>query len=107
MRWCCTDGYGVEFTLLTAMIAALAWGLAAGCLARAVLGDHKPGVLMTVIAGLGGSVIGFLVMHELLGRHEMHLFAPESLLPASAAALGLLLAHNRLRRARRRKTIFG
>jgi len=61
----------------------------------------------TVLAGFGGSVVGFLVTHELFGRREMHLFAPESLLPASAAALGLLLAHNRLRRARRRKTIFG
>ena len=37
------------------MIAALVWGIAAGCLARAVLGDHKPGVLMTMIATvLGG-----------------------------------------------------
>lgn len=89
------------------MIAALAWGIAAGCIARAVLGGSKPGLLMTVAAGFGGSLLGFLVAHELLGLHEMHLFTPESLLPASAAALSLLLLASRLRRSHRRNTIFG
>ena len=89
------------------MIAALAWGIAAGVLARVLLVKNKPGVLMTILAGFGGSLVGYLVAHELLGRHEMHLFAPESLLPASAAAFGLLVAASRLRRARRRRTIFG
>lgn len=89
------------------MIAALVWGLAAGCLARALLGNDKPGPLLTLIAGLGGSVVGFLVAHELLGRHDMHLFSPEGLLPASAAALGLLLVSKRLRRTGRRKATFG
>lgn len=89
------------------MIAALAWGITAGCIARAMFGGDKPGLLMTLIAGFGGSVLGFLVAHELLGLHQMHLFAPEGLLPASVAALGLLLLANRLRRAHRRNTIFG
>ena len=89
------------------MIAALVWGIAAGFLARAVFGGAKPGVLMTLLAGFGGSVLGFLVTHELLGIHEMHLFKPEGLLPASVAALVLLLAADRLRRATRRKTTFG
>ena len=89
------------------MIAALAWGIAAGCLARAFVGSDKPGVLVTLLAGLGGSVLGYVVAHELLGRHDMHLFAPEGLLPATVAAFALLAARNRLRRAYRRKTIFG
>jgi uncharacterized membrane protein YeaQ/YmgE (transglycosylase-associated protein family) len=89
------------------MIAALVWGLAAGFLARAVLGGAKPGVLVTLLAGFGGSVIGYLVTHELLGIHEMHLFAPEGLLPASAGALVLLVVADRLRRAARHKTTFG
>lgn len=59
------------------------------------------------LAGFGGSVIGFLVGHELLGLHEMHVFTPEGLLPACVAAAGLLLLTNRLRRAHQRKTIFG
>lgn len=91
-----------------AMIAAVAWGLAAGCLARAMLGDDKPGVVVTVIAGFAGCVLGYLVAHQLLGRHDMHLFAPAALLPSTVAAFGLLLmARNLLRRASRRKRIFG
>lgn len=89
------------------MIAVLIWGIAAGCIARAMLDRSKPGLLMTLIAGFGGSLLGFLVAHELLGLHEMHLFTPESLLPATAAALSLLLLAGRLRRAHRRNTIFG
>lgn len=89
------------------MIAALAWGIAAGCLARALVGDDKPGVLATLLAGFGGSILAFFVTHQLLGLHEMHLFAPEALIPASAAAFALLLLGARLRRASRRKTIFG
>ena len=89
------------------MIPALVWGIAAGLLARAVLGGARPGVLITLIAGFGGSVIGFLVTHELLGIHEMHLFKPEGLLPASIGALVLLLVADRVRRATRHKTTFG
>lgn len=89
------------------MIAALVWGVAAGCLARALVGGDKPGAVVTLLVGLAGSVVGYLVAHELLGRHDMHLFAPEGLLPASVAAFALLEARNRLRRANRRHTIFG
>lgn len=89
------------------MIAALAWGIAAGILARALFGGTKPGLLMTLVAGFAGSVLGFLVAHELLGMHEMHLFAPEGLMPASIGALVLLLVADRVRRATRRKTTFG
>ena len=89
------------------MIAALVWGIAAGFLARAVFGGAKPGVLMTLVAGFGGSLLGYLVAHELLGLHEMHLFKPEGLLPASLGAFVLLLAADRVRRATRRKTTFG
>lgn len=89
------------------MIAALAWGIAAGCLARALVGGEKPGIVVTLFGGLAGSLVGYFVAHELLGRHDMHLFAPEGLLPATVAAFALLAARNRLRRANRRKTIFG
>lgn len=89
------------------VIAALVWGIAAGFLARAVFGSASPGVLVTLIAGFGGSVLGFLVTHELFGIHEMHLFAPEGLLPASVGALVLLFVADRVRRAARHKTTFG
>lgn len=101
MRWASTEA---EYALV---IAALAWGIAAGCLARALLGADKPGLLLTLLAGLGGSVVGYFVAHELLGRHDMHLFAPEGLLPATVAAFAMLVARSRLRRAHRRKTTFG
>lgn len=96
-----------QATRAASMISALVWGIAAGFLARAVVGGAKPGVLITLVAGFGGSLIGFLVTHELLGIHEMHLFAPEGLLPASVGALVLLLLGARVRRATRHKTTFG
>jgi|GEM_PF-3053141 len=89
------------------MIAALVWGLAAGVLARAVLGGGGPGLVATLISGLGGYLVGFLLTHELLGVHAMHLFAPEGLLPASALAGGLMIAGGRVRRALRHDTTFG
>lgn len=94
-------------TAAASVIAALVWGVAAGFLARAAFGAAKPGVPITLVAGFGGSVLGFLVTHELLGLHEMHLFAPEGLLPAAIGALVLLLVAGRLRRAARHKTTFG
>jgi len=89
------------------VIAALAWGLAAGWIARTLVGRDKPGATVTLINGLGGYVAGFLIIHELFGLHAMHLFTPEGLLPASALAGGLMLASARLRRAARHKTSFG
>jgi len=89
------------------MIAAVVWGLAAGVLARAVVGPDKPGLFVTLISGLAGYVVGFLLTHELFGLHAIHLFAPEGLLPASAMVAGLMLARSRLRRAMRHKTTFG
>lgn len=89
------------------MIAALVWGIAAGFLARVCFGGAKPGVLMTLVAGFGGSILGFLVAHELLGIHEIHLFEPEGFLPASVGALVLLLVADRIRRGARHKTMFG
>lgn len=89
------------------MIATLVWGIAAGCLARALLSRDKPGVVVTLVAGFAGSGLGFLVGHDLLGRHDMHLFAPGALLPSAIAALVLLLVRSRVRRTSRSKTIFG
>lgn len=88
------------------MIAALTWGIAAGFLARAMFCGAKPGVLLTLGAGFGGSVLGFLVAHQLFGLHDMHLFAPEGLLPASVGALVLLLVAARVRRVARHKARF-
>lgn len=90
------------------MITALVWGIAAGWLARAMLGNGKPGVVVTLIGGLAGSVLGYLVGHELLGRHDMHLFQAGALLPSTIAAFGLmLLVRHTLRRASRRNRMFG
>ena len=88
------------------MIAASVWG-SSGWTARARCSVSVRGVLVTLIAGFGGSMIGFLATHELLGIHEMHLFAPEGLLPASVGALMVLLAADRVRRAARHKTKLG
>ncbi len=88
------------------MLQAVLWGVISGVVARSLLPGDKPGWLVTVAAGFGGCLGGFLVSHELLQMHEFHLFAPESLLPAVTASAMILLAIRRVARASQRTWLF-
>lgn len=79
------------------MLEALAWGAASGVLARWVLPQETAGPWTTFLCGLGGCVIAFVLGHELLGFHELHLFEPESLIPAVLGTVVLLLLSRRAR----------
>lgn len=83
------------------------WGAGSGFAARFVLPDARLGVIVTVLAGLGGCLLAYGVAHELLRMHEFHLFEPESLLPAATGSLLLLVAFRRARRGADRRTLFG
>ena len=74
------------------MLEAVLWSAGTGLAARALLAGTKPGLLVTLLAGVCGCVVGFLVGHELLRIHEFHLFQPESLIPAVAATAVILIA---------------
>lgn len=73
------------------MLEALLWSAGIGSAARFLLSGKKPGPLITLTAGTGGCLLGFLVGHELLRMHEFHLFEPESLIPATLSSVVLLL----------------
>lgn len=90
------------------MIAALAWGLAAGCLARLMLGDGKPGVVVTLIGGLAGCVLGYSSRTSCSGATTCISFKPGLCCRRRSPHKGfLLLLRATLRRAGRRKRMFG
>ena len=51
------------------MIGAIILGLVAGFIAKALMpGDDPGGFFVTILLGLAGSLIGFFLFTELLGR---------------------------------------
>jgi uncharacterized membrane protein YeaQ/YmgE (transglycosylase-associated protein family) len=57
------------------MIGALILGIVAGFLGRALMpGKDSMGFLMTILLGLAGSVVGFLIFTELLGIGDDKVF---------------------------------
>ena len=57
------------------MIGALILGIVAGFLGRALMPGKDPmGFLMTILLGLAGSVVGFLIFTELLGIGDDKVF---------------------------------
>lgn len=88
------------------MLAAVLWAVASGVVARALLWGDKPGLPLTVAAGFGGCLLGFLVGHEVLQIHKFHLFTPESLIPAAMASAIILLAVRRVTRPSQRTWLF-
>lgn len=85
------------------VLSAVGWSVLAGLLGRAVLAAPRPGVALALVAGATGWTVAFAV-DELAGFHAVHPFRPESLLPATAIAVVILLTARR--RHGRRRTIF-
>jgi uncharacterized membrane protein YeaQ/YmgE (transglycosylase-associated protein family) len=78
------------------MIGAIILGIVAGFLARALLPGRDPmGFLATVLLGLAGSIVGFLVFTELLGIGDNEAFDLGGLVGAVIGAMLLLLLWRR------------
>ena len=78
------------------MIGALLLGLVAGFLGRALMpGKQKMGLLMTILLGLAGSVIGFLIFTELLGIGDNEAFDLGGLIGAVIGTMILLFLYER------------
>lgn len=92
--------------LLAAMIAALVRGIAAGCLARALLSRDKRGVAVTRSPASLGRAWDSLSGTICSGATTCT-FRSGALLPSAIAALVLLLARSKVRRNSRSKMIFG
>ena len=84
------------------MIGAIILGLLAGYIAKALLpGDDPGGFFVTILLGLAGSVVGFLVFTELLGIGANERFDLGGLVGAIIGTMILLLVYRQLAPGRR------
>jgi uncharacterized membrane protein YeaQ/YmgE (transglycosylase-associated protein family) len=73
------------------MIGALILGLLAGFIAKALMPGKDPGgFFLTILLGLAGSVVGFLVFTELLGIGDNDMFDLGGLIGAIIGTMILL-----------------
>ena len=78
------------------MIGAIILGLLAGLIARALSPGPKPtGLLATLLLGLAGAVIGFLIFTELLGIGDTETFDLGGLPGAVIGSMILLAIYRR------------
>ncbi len=78
------------------MIGAAILGLVAGFLGRALMpGKQEMGIIMTLILGLAGSLVGFLIFTELLGIGDNDAFDLGGLIGAVIGVLLLLFVYER------------
>ena len=76
------------------MIGALILGLLAGFIAKALLPGRDPGgFFVTILLGLVGSFIGFLIFTELLGIGDNQAFDLGGLIGAVIGTMLLLLVY--------------
>jgi uncharacterized membrane protein YeaQ/YmgE (transglycosylase-associated protein family) len=73
------------------MIGALILGLVAGFIGKALMPGKDPGgFLVTILLGLAGSVVGFLIFTELLGIGDNEMFDLGGLIGAILGVMILL-----------------
>jgi len=73
------------------MIGAIVLGIVAGYLGRLLMpGKDKMGFIATMLVGLAGSVVGFLVFTELLGIGDDQMFDLGGLIGAIIGVMILL-----------------
>jgi uncharacterized membrane protein YeaQ/YmgE (transglycosylase-associated protein family) len=79
------------------MIGALILGLVAGLLARAIMpGRQDFGILLTIVLGLAGAIVGYLIFNRLFGIGDDDVFDLGGLVGAVIGALILLVAYERI-----------
>ena len=73
------------------MVGAIVLGIAAGYVGRLLMpGRDKMGFIATILLGLAGAVVGFLVFTELLGIGDTKLFDLGGLIGAIIGVMILL-----------------
>ena len=79
------------------MIGAIILGIVAGFLGRLLMPGKDPmGFIATVLLGLAGSVVGFLIFTELLGIGDNDMFDLGGLIGAVIGVMLLLFAYRAL-----------
>jgi uncharacterized membrane protein YeaQ/YmgE (transglycosylase-associated protein family) len=90
------------------VIGALVLGALAGFIARALLpGKQEMGLILTVLLGLAGAFIGFLIFTELLGIGDDDKFDLGGLVGAIIGAMILLFIYERVVGSRSHTTAAG
>jgi uncharacterized membrane protein YeaQ/YmgE (transglycosylase-associated protein family) len=78
------------------VIGAIILGLVAGFIARALMPGKDPmGFLATLLLGLAGAVVGFLIFTELLGIGDNQAFDLGGLIGAIIGSMILLVLYRR------------
>jgi uncharacterized membrane protein YeaQ/YmgE (transglycosylase-associated protein family) len=78
------------------MIGAIILGLVAGFLGRALMpGKQQMNILMTLVLGLAGSLVGFLIFTELLGIGDNEAFDLGGLIGSVIGVMILLFLYER------------
>ena len=78
------------------ILGAIVLGILAGLIARALLpGKQSMGLLMTMILGLAGSFVGFLIFAELLDIGDEDTFDLGGIIGAIIGAMLLLFLYER------------
>jgi uncharacterized membrane protein YeaQ/YmgE (transglycosylase-associated protein family) len=76
------------------MVGAIILGIVAGYVGRLLMpGRDKMGFIATVLLGLGGSIVGFLVFTELLNVGDNEMFDLGGLIGAIIGVMVLLLLY--------------
>jgi uncharacterized membrane protein YeaQ/YmgE (transglycosylase-associated protein family) len=76
------------------MVGAIILGIVAGYIGRLLMpGRDKMGFLATMLLGLAGAVVGFLVFTELLGVGDNEMFDLGGLIGAIIGVMVLLLLY--------------
>ena len=76
------------------MIGAIILGIVAGFIGRALMPGRDPmGFFATILLGLAGAIIGFLIFTELLGIGDNQAFDLGGLIGAVIGVMLLLLAY--------------
>jgi uncharacterized membrane protein YeaQ/YmgE (transglycosylase-associated protein family) len=86
------------------MIGAIILGLVAGYVGKALMPGKDPGgFFVTILLGLAGSLIGFLVFTELLGIGDDEAFDLGGLIGAIIGVMILLFVYRRAVESRARR----
>jgi uncharacterized membrane protein YeaQ/YmgE (transglycosylase-associated protein family) len=84
------------------MIGAIILGIVAGFLGRFLLPGRDPmGFFATILLGLAGSIVGFLIFTELLGIGDNEMFDLGGLIGAVIGVMLLLLLYRQFAARRR------
>ena len=86
------------------MIGAIILGLVAGYIGKALMPGKDPGgFFVTILIGLAGSLIGFLIFTELLGVGDNKMFDLGGLVGAIIGVMILLFVYRRAVDSRARR----